>query len=283
MQGTTRLRQLLAQPGTLIVPGAHSAMTARIVEAEGFEAVYLGGYACAASAYGIPDHSLVTMTELLAQVRNAVAAVDIPIIADMDDAGGTPLNVRRTVRACERAGLAGMHIEDLLAGKHFIRRKDVLVSKKEGVARIRAAVDARTDPDFVIIARSDAITVTTLDDAVDRARAYAEAGADLVMLPFLNLEDAPVVAEALPVPLLILATQESRAVVEQSGAKVVLYPATSVMVAYRAVREAWRALREQGVITGYRDRTPRPREFAEFIGMMEATELAEAYGMLEGR
>ena len=274
MQGTTRLRQLLAQPGTLIVPGAHSAMTARIVEAEGFEAVYLGGYACAASAYGIPDHSLVTMTELLAQVRNAVAAVDIPIIADMDDAGGTPLNVRRTVRACERAGLAG---------KHFIRRKDVLVSKKEGVARVRAAVDARTDPDFVIIARSDAITVTTLDDAVDRARAYAEVGADLVMLPFLNLEDAPAVAEALPVPLLILATQESRAAVEQSGAKVVLYPATSVMVAYRAVREAWRALREQGAITGYRDRTPRPREFAEFIGMMEATELAEAYGMLEGR
>lgn len=283
MKATTRLRQLLEQPGTLIIPGAHSAMTARIVEAEGFEAVYLGGYACAASAYGIPDHSLITMTELLAQARNVAAAVNVPIIADIDDAGGTPLNVRRTVRECERAGLAGAHVEDLLAGKHFIRRKDALVSKEEGVVRVRAAVDARTDPDFVIIARSDAITVTSLDDAIDRTRAYAAAGADLVMLPFLKLEDAPRVAEALPVPLLILATQESRDVVEQSGAKVVLYPAASLMVAYRAVRQAWRDLREQGAIIDYRDRTPPPREFAEFIGMMEATELAESYGMLEGR
>ena len=283
MKATTKLRQLLQQPGTLIIPGAHSTMTARIVEAEGFDAVYLGGYACAASAFGIPDHSLITMTELLAQARHVAAAVGIPIIADIDDAGGTPLNVRRTIRECERAGLAGAHVEDLLAGKHFVRRKDVLVSKEEGVARVRAAVDARTDPDFVIIARSDALTVTSLDDAIDRTRAYAEAGADLVMLPFLKLEDVPRVVEAVSAPLLILAAEEPRDVMEQSGASVVLYPAASLMIAYRAVRDAWRDFREHGAITNYRDRTPHPREFAEFVGMMEATELAETYGMLEDR
>lgn len=104
MKGTTRLRQLLKEPGMLVAPGAYDVMSARLVEQQGFQAVYLGGYACSASMFGIPDHSLINMTELLTQARNVAAAVSIPIIADMDDGGGTPLSVRRTIRLCEQAG-----------------------------------------------------------------------------------------------------------------------------------------------------------------------------------
>src|SRR5437773_8894138 len=120
MKGTTRLRQLLQQPGMLIAPGAHDVMTARIVEAEGFQAVYLGGFATSAAMLGIPDHSLITMTELLTEARNVAAAVNIPIISDIDDGGGSPLSVRRTIRLAERSGLAGVHVEDLEPGRQFL-------------------------------------------------------------------------------------------------------------------------------------------------------------------
>jgi 2-methylisocitrate lyase-like PEP mutase family enzyme len=183
MKGTTKLRQLLNQPGILVAPGAHDVMSARLVEAEGFQAVYLGGFATSASQLGIPDHSLITMTELLTQARNVAAAINIPIISDVDDGGGSALSARRTIRLAEQAGLAGVHVEDLEPGKHFIGHRDRLFSKTQAADKIKAVVDARTDPDFVIIARSDAIGVTSLDDALERANAYAEAGADLLFLP----------------------------------------------------------------------------------------------------
>ena len=104
MKGTTKLKELLSQSGMLVAPGAHDVMSARLVEAEGFQAVYVGGFATSASMLGIPDHSLITMTELLTQARNVAAAVNIPIISDIDDGGGSPLSVRRTIRLAERAG-----------------------------------------------------------------------------------------------------------------------------------------------------------------------------------
>src|SRR5437588_6505556 len=167
MKSTAKLRQLLREPGMLVAPGAHDAMSARIVEAEGFQAVYLGGFATSASMLGIPDHSLITMTELLTQARHVAAAVNIPIVADVDDGGGTALSARRTIRMAEQVGLAGVHIEDLVPGKHFIGHRDRLFPKEQAADKIKAAVDARTDADFVIIARSDAIGVTSLDDGLE--------------------------------------------------------------------------------------------------------------------
>src|SRR5262249_11262774 len=157
-------------------------MTARIVEAEGFLAVYLGGFATSASMLAIPDHSLITMTELLAQARNITAAVSIPVISDIDDAGGTPLSAQRTIRLAEQAGLAGVHVEDLVPGKHFVGHRDRLFAKEQAVDKIKAAVDARTDQDFVIIAPSDAIGVTSLDDSQDHRLALPEARAPLILL-----------------------------------------------------------------------------------------------------
>jgi 2-methylisocitrate lyase-like PEP mutase family enzyme len=252
-------------------------MSARVVEAEGFQAVYLGGFAASASMLGIPDHSLITMTELLAQARNVAAAVNIPIMADVDDAGGTPLSAQRTIRLAEQAGLAGVHVEDLVPGKHFIGHRDRLVSKDQAADRIKAAADARTDPDFVIIARSDAIGVTSLDDAVDRANAYAEAGADLLFLPYLRLRDTRKVVDGLPKPLFNVVTNTPREELERAGLKVAIYPVQSLFFAYKAVRDMVRELKASGTIANYEQRTPKMEEFSEFIGTPQATRLAVKY------
>jgi 2,3-dimethylmalate lyase len=277
VKGTTKLRQLLREPGMLVAPGAHDVMSARIVEAEGFQAVYLGGFAASASMLGIPDHSLITMTELLAHARDVAAAVSIPIISDLDDAGGTALSARRTIRLAEQTGLAGVHVEDLVPGKHFVGHRDRLFTKEQAADKIKAAVDARTDPDFVIIARSDAIGVTSLDDALERANAYAEAGADLLFLPYLRVRDTRKVVDALPKPLLNVVTDTPREELERAGLKVAIYPVQSLFVAYKAVREMMRELKSTGTVANYAQRTPKMEEFNEFIGAKEATQLAEKY------
>ena len=277
MKVTTKLRQLLSQPGMLVAPGAHDAMTARIVEAEGFQAVYLGGFATSASMLAIPDHSLITMTELLMQARNVAASVNIPIIADIDDAGGTALSARRTIRLAEQAGLAAVHVEDLVPGKHFVGHRDRLFSKAQAADKIKAAVDARTDQDFVIIARSDAIGVTSLDDALERANAYSEAGADLLFLPYLRLRDTRRVVDMLPKPLLNVVMDTPRQDLEAAGLKVAIYPVQSLFIAYKAVREMIKELKAIGSISNFAQRTPAMDEFNQFIGAKEATQLAEKY------
>lgn len=277
MKSTTKLRQLLERPGMLVVPGAHDVMSARLVEAEGFEAVYLGGFAASASALGLPDHSLITMTELLEHARHAAAAVRVPILADIDDGGGTPLSVRRTIRLAEQAGLAAVHVEDLIPGKHFVGHKDKLFSKAQAVDKIKAAVDARTDPDFVIIARSDAIGVTSLDDALDRAQAYAEAGADLLFLPYLRPKDTQRAVATVPKPLFNVVIDTPQEELARAGLKVAVYPVQSLFIAYKAVRDMIQELKATGTIANWAQRTPTWEEFNEFIGAAEATKLAERY------
>jgi len=277
MKGTTKLRQLLRDPGMLVAPGAHDVMTARIVEAEGFQAVYLGGFAASASMLGIPDHSLITMTDLLTQARNVAAAVNIPIMADVDDGGGTPLSTRRTIRLAEHAGLAGVHVEDLVPGKHFVGHRDRLFPKEQAVDKIKAAVDARTDPDFVIIARSDAIGVTSLDDALDRANAYAEAGADLLFLPYLRPKDTKKAVDALPKPRFNVVIDTPKDELERAGLKVAIYPVQSVFITYKAVRDMFKELKATGTIANFAQRTPSWEEFNEFIGAKEAAQLVEKY------
>jgi 2,3-dimethylmalate lyase len=274
---TTKFRQLLSQPGMLVAPGAHDVMTARIVEAEGFQAVYLGGFATSAAMLGIPDHSLITMTELLTQARNVAATVNIPIISDIDDGGGSPLSVRRTIRLAEQAGLAGVHVEDLEPGKHFVGHRDRLFPKAQAADKIKAAVDARTDPDFVIIARSDAIGVTSLDDALDRANAFAEAGADLLFLPYLRVSDTKKVVDALAKPLLNVVITEKKRDLEAAGLKVAIYPIQSLFLAYKTVREMMQELKSSGDIGNFGQRAPTMEEFNRFIGAAEATRLAEKY------
>jgi 2-methylisocitrate lyase-like PEP mutase family enzyme len=179
---TARLRELLAGPQTLLAPFTYDGFTARVAEEAGFEGVYMSGFGTSMSK-GMPDVGLLTLTEMVQNASYIAEAVSVPVICDADTGYGNAINVGRTVREYERAGVAGIHIEDQVAPKKcgFFEGKQVIAAD-EAAAKVRAAVDARRDDDFVIIARTDALTVNGWDDAERRCRAYVEAGADLVFV-----------------------------------------------------------------------------------------------------
>src|SRR3954447_25885978 len=181
MSRAATLRVRLAQPRILVAPGAADALTARIIEGAGFEAVYLTGAGLANASFGLPDLGLITLTEVTAQVQRIADAISVPLIVDADTGYGGALNVVRTVRELERAGAAAIQLEDQVSPKrcgHF-EGKDV-VPTAEMVQKIAAGVYARQDPDLVIVARTDARAVEGFDAAIERSRAYAAAGADVV-------------------------------------------------------------------------------------------------------
>ena len=178
-------------PTPLVAPGAYDALSARLVEQAGFDAVYMTGFGTSASQLGRPDVGLLSGAEMVDQVRRLVEAVDRPVIADADTGYGNAINVIRTVRAYEQAGVAALHLEDQVMPKkcgHMSGK--VVIPAEEMVGKIRAAVDARRDPELVLIARTDAAAVHGLDDAIARARAYAEAGADVLFVEAPTSEDA---------------------------------------------------------------------------------------------
>src|SRR6266480_7687261 len=171
--GAARLRALLDSGQTIVAPGAFDPLSARLVEEAGFPAVYMTGFGTSAALIGRPDVGLLTMTEMAASAGRIADCVDIPVIADADTGYGNPLNVIRTVGAFEAAGVAGIHIEDQVAPKKCGHMEDKqLISTDEMVQKLRAAVDARRDPDFVIIARTDARAVEGIDAAIDRGHRY---------------------------------------------------------------------------------------------------------------
>ena len=198
MSRTKDLRKLLSGDQVLLAPFTYDAFAARIGEEVGFNAIYMSGFGVSMSK-GVPDIGLMTQTEMIESATYIAQSVQVPVIADADTAYGNPLNAWRTVRDYERSGVAGIHIEDQVAPKKcgLFEGKDV-IPKDEAVQKIRAAVDARTDPDFVIIARSDALVVNGWEDTVDRCRAYHEAGADLVFVDGIqSLRDLEIYADLL--------------------------------------------------------------------------------------
>ena len=228
MTVTAKLRALLAAGRTLAVPGASDALSARLIEAQGYECVYIGSYATAASRFGITDTGLLSREALVEQARTIARAVRIPVIADaegFDDA----------VPAFEQAGVAAIHIEDHTgAGKHT-DGPQVLRSREEATARIRAAVAARRNPDFLIVARSDAFWVNRdLEDCISRLQAYAEAGADLVFPTMVGPAELAEVRRRVGKPLMIVNNPEERL----EGAAIVLYYAFSIVHQFEALRRA---------------------------------------------
>jgi len=182
MKKTSQLRNILAGDQVLLAPFTYDAFAARIGEEVGFRSIYMSGFGVSMSK-GVPDIGLLTQTEMIENATYIAQSVNVPVIADADTAYGNPLNAWRTVRDYERSGVAGIHIEDQVAPKKcgFFEGKDV-IPKEEAVQKIRAAVDARTDSDFVIIARSDALVVNGWGNTDERCRAYYEAGVDLVFV-----------------------------------------------------------------------------------------------------
>ncbi len=180
VKNTTRFKQLLAGPDILIIPGVGDALGAKLAEKAGFKAVFLSGYSASAALLGAPDVGLLTLTEMVECARRIAGAVEIPVFADGDNGHGNPTNVTRTMKEFERAGVSAIFFEDQVTPKrcgHMSGKQVVPVG--EMVSKIRAAVDARVDSDLSIMARTDALAVNGMDDAIERMQRYLEAGADL--------------------------------------------------------------------------------------------------------
>lgn len=289
MRATTRLRALLAQPDLLVVPGAYDALSARLIAQAGFSAVYMTGFGTAASVLGQPDVGLLTMSEMLSRAA-ALAAVagDLPLIADADTGYGNPINVRRTVREYERAGVAALHIEDQVWPKKcgHMEGKQV-IPRDEMVQKIHAAIDARQDPDFVIIARTDANAVSGLEDAIQRGLAYQQAGADVIFIEApRSLEELRAISQAFPaIPLLynwaesgktpLLSLPEISAI----GFKLVIYPVSLLFAATRAMLALLESLKQGETPTAFAAHTVTFAQFTDHIGLPDIQALERRYGV----
>lgn len=280
------LRKLIAGPGTIVAPGAYDPLTARIFEQAGFPAVYMTGFGTAASHLGRPDVGLLTMSEMVDNARRMAQALDVPLIADADTGYGNPLNVIRTVQEYERAGVSAIHIEDQVAPKKcgHMEGKQV-IGADEMAQKVRAAVDARTDPDFVIIARTDARAVEGLDSALDRARRYRDAGADVLFIEALVSEaEIEAAAAAFPdVPLLFNWAEGGKTPpvsldrLTELGYRIVIFPIGTLLAATAAMRRILKEIATTGTPAALLGELPTFGEFTDFIGLPEVRGIEQRY------
>jgi 2-methylisocitrate lyase-like PEP mutase family enzyme len=284
--GAVRLRALLDSGQTIVAPGAFDPLAARLVEEAGFPAVYMTGFGTSAALIGRPDVGLLTMTEMADSAGRIAACVDIPVIADADTGYGNPLNVIRTVGAYEAAGVAGIHIEDQVAPKKCGHMEGKLViPADEMVAKVRAAVEARTQPEFVIIARTDARAVEGLERALERGRMYREAGADVLFIEAVVTEaEAEEAARAFPgVPLLFNWAEGGKTPpislerLKEMGYRIVIFPISTLLAATAAMRWILQEIAEAGTPAAAMNTLPTFGEFTDFIGLPQVREIEQRY------
>jgi len=284
--GPARLRELLDSGETIVAPGAFDPLAARLVEEAGFAAVYMTGFGTSAALLGRPDVGLLTMTEMAGNAGRIAACVDIPVIADADTGYGNPLNVIRTVGVYEASGVAGIHIEDQVAPKKCGHMEGKLVIGADEMAqKVRAAVDARSDPDFVIIARTDARAVEGLDSALDRARCYRDAGADALFIEALVSEaEIEAAARAFPdVPLLFNWAEGGKTPpvgldrLTELGYRIVIFPIATLLAATAAMRRVLGEIAAAGTPAAVLGELPAFGEFTDFIGLPEVREIEQRY------
>jgi carboxyvinyl-carboxyphosphonate phosphorylmutase len=285
LRKTALLRKLIEDEEILMIPVAHDALCARIAEQSGFKAVFTAGYANSAALLGKPDVSLLTLTEMVDAASRIVDAVNIPVFADGDTGHGNVTNVIRTVNLFEKAGVAGLFIEDQVSPKRcgHLAGKQV-VSPEEMVSKLRAALDARSDPDFVIMARTDALAVNGIDDAIYRARLYREAGADLIfveapesveqMRRIIREVEAPHMANMLPGGKTPMLTAKE---LQEIGYSVVAYATACTYAITKAVRDLFETLYRTGTTAGLEDRMVKFDEFNRLVGLEETRKKEEKY------
>jgi 2,3-dimethylmalate lyase len=285
MKKTALLRKLIEDEAILMIPVAHDSLCARIAEQSGFKAIFTAGYANSAALLGMPDVSLLTLTEMLEVASRITDAVSIPVFADGDTGHGNISNVIRTVQQFEKAGVAGLFIEDQVHSKrcgHMAGKQ--VIAPREMVSKIKAALDARQDPDFIIMARTDAIAVNGIDDAIQRANLYKDAGADLIfveapesveqMRRIIREVDAYHMVNMLPggkTPLL------NARELQEIGYSAVAYATACTYTIAKAVRELFESLHQTGTTAGFEDRMMRFDEFNRLVGLERIRELEEAF------
>jgi len=282
-----RLRELLSAGPPVMAPGAYDALSARLVEQAGFDVVYMTGFGTTASLIGRPDVGLLSGSEMVENARRIVAAVDVPVIADADTGYGNAINVVRTVQVYEQAGVAGIQLEDQVTPKkcgHMSGKQ--LIGADEMVGKLRAAVEARRDPDLLVIARTDAVAVTGTDDAIARARAFADAGADVLFVeaPTSDADIERVAAELRGVAPLVFNWAEggrtpplSLERITELGFSLVIYPIGTLLAATAGIRSLLATLKSDGVPTAALDDLPAFGEFTDLIGLPEVQRLEQRY------
>jgi 2-methylisocitrate lyase-like PEP mutase family enzyme len=286
VNGPRRLRELLAGGAPLLAPGVYDSLGARLVEEAGFDAVYMTGFGTAAALLGRPDVGLVTMSEMVDQAHRIARASALPVIADADTGYGNAINVVRTVQEFERAGVAGIHLEDQITPKKcgHMERKEV-VSTDEMLTKIRAAIAARQSPDLLIIARTDARAVEGLAAALERARRYREAGADMLFVEAATSEEEiETIATTLSdVPLLFNWAEGGKTPpipyerLRQLGFAIVIFPISTLLTAVASIRRALAEIATAGSPIPIMDALPPFAEFVEFIGLPEINHLEQQF------
>lgn len=275
MRHTTRLRELIAVPDILIMPGVHDALGARLAEAAGFSAITAGGYGATATLLGRPDSSQLSLTELSEMYSRLCDATALPLLADADTGFGNVTNVVRAVKLYEKAGVAGLFLEDQVFPKrcgHMAGK--AVVSRADWLAKIKAALDARVDADLIVMARTDALAVNGIDDAIERAQLAREAGADLLFV------EAPTdvgqmrrICAEIPGPCLannietglspLLSAHELQAI----GYAVVVFPVAATYAVAYALRELFATIRRTGSTAEFLPRLVAFGEFNELVGL----------------
>ena len=269
-----RLRAAVSREQPLQVAGAINAYAALLAERAGFQALYLSGAGVANTAFGLPDLGMTSLTEVSEEVRRMTAATRLPLLVDADTGWGHAFTIARTTRELIRAGAAGMHLEDQVAAKRCGHRPGkALVSTAEMVDRIKAAVDGRTDPGFVIMARTDAHASEGAEAAIDRARAYVAAGADMIFAEALHtLHEYQAFTRAVPVPVLANITEFGKTplfTVEELrgvGVGLVLYPLSAFRAMSAAALEVYTAIRRDGGQQSVLGRMQTRAELYEVLG-----------------
>jgi 2-methylisocitrate lyase-like PEP mutase family enzyme len=291
MNSRQLLKQLFKRDRLLVAPGCFDGLSARLVEEAGFEAAYLSGGAVARSM-GIPDIGLVTMSEVIDRAAQVVAAVKIPIIADADTGYGNAVNLVRSVREFERTGVAAIHIEDQITPKrcgHLDGKEVIPLPEMEN--KLQAALANRNDPDFSIIARTDARGVHGFDDAISRGRAFAKLGVDAIFVEApqseAELEEIP---RALPdVPLLVNVFKGGKTPMlpverlQQMGYRIAIYPSETQRAAIHAMRQALGLLKREGTTEKMDDALTTFKERDKIVGLDEWQQLEKQYMALSER
>lgn len=283
MNPSNSLSKMLKQNTLIMAPGAYDALTAKIIEAQGFQAVYMTGYGISVAQYGLPDLGFLTMTEMVENASRITNAINIPLIADADTGYGNPMNVVRTIKEYEKAGVSAIHIEDQtwpkrcghMAGKSIIEVDDM-------VAKIKAAVDARVNQDFLIIARTDAIDTNGFDHAIERAEMYSEAGADIIFVEApVSVEQIEEIPKRLPGKKLLINFAPrtpiiSKSDLEKFGYAIAVYPGVCLAPTITSCTEEVQKLHETG-IQDMKDIMPAFKKINEFLKVPYYTGLEEKY------
>lgn len=283
MSRASEFKRLMLAPEILVVPSAYDALSARVIQQAGFPAVHMTGSGTSASMLGLPDLGFTTITEMAWNAKNICLAVDVPVIMDIDAGYGNAMNTWRCIREFERAGIVGGHLEDQEVPKrcgHLEGKR--LISAEEMIGKIEAAVEAREDPDWTIIARTDAREKLGLEEAIRRSREYVAAGADCIFLEaMLSVDEMKQVRDAIDAPLLANMVEGGKTPwltvkeLEEIGYNLVIYPLSGWMAATSILRKMLAELRESGTTQKFWEKYELRMSFAELFEVFGYSQLSD--------